>query len=336
MAVSPNSPSPEAHAAARPVGAAVARCLQRHVLAGQTVCVALSGGIDSVVLLHALREAGGDHLLSAVHVDHGLQAASGEWAEFCRRLCADWQVPLTIARVEVERSDPHGTEAAARCARHAVYARCEADWLALGHQRGDRAETLLINLLRGCGVRGAAAMPARRGRLLRPLIDCSRAQIAGYAAAFGLRWVEDGSNADTDFRRNFLRHDILPRLAARIPAAEAMLAAAAERFGEAQDLLDALARLDLGERPAEFPFDVAPLRRLDEARANNLLRYLLRRHGVGIASERRLREFLRQLRSAMPDRHPEVRFGPHRLRLAQGRLSLLRDNPSVPRQETNG
>ena len=326
MAAPPNSPSPEAHAAACPVGEAAARCLQHHVLAGQTVCVALSGGIDSVVLLHALRHAGSDIRLSALHVDHGLQAASSEWAEFCRRLCSDWQVPLTIVRVEVERSDPHGLEAAARSARHAVYARSEADWLALGHQRGDRAETLLLNLLRGCGVRGAAAMPAVRGRLLRPLIDCSRQQIAGYAAACGLRWIEDSSNADTDFRRNFLRHEILPRLTARVPAAQAMLAAAAERFAEAQRLLDELARLDLGGRAADFPFDVAPLRQLNEARAGNLLRHLLARQGVGISSERRLREFLRQLRAAAPDRHPEVRFGLHRLRLAHGRLWLLRDD----------
>lgn len=316
MAAITSRPAPEA------LPVAVAVCLQRHTQPGQSLCVALSGGVDSVVLLHALRQVAGDRSLSALHVDHGLQTSSGQWAAFCQRLCAEWQIPLTIEQVAVDSKSPYGLEAAARNARHAVFARQKTDWIALGHQRGDRAETLLLNLLRGTGVRGAAALPERRGRLLRPLIELPRTSIEDYARAHALTWVEDGSNAATDFRRNFLRHEILPRLAGRIPAAEAQLAAAAARFHEAQGLLDALAELDLAGRSASFPFEVDVLRQLDEARAGNLLRYLLARHGVGVSSERRFVEALRQFRQAAPDRHPEVHFGHFCLQLSRGRLWL--------------
>ncbi|MBI4998176.1 MAG: tRNA lysidine(34) synthetase TilS [Rhodocyclales bacterium] len=280
----------------------------------------LSGGIDSVVLLHVVRALG--RPLAAVHVHHGLSPEADHWAGFCQALCESWSIPLQVVRVDVERNSADGLEGAARRARHAVYAGVAADWILLGHHRGDRAETMLFNLLRGAGVRGAGAMPERSGRLLRPLLEVGRADIADYARAHELQWVDDHSNADTRYARNFLRHGILPLIQPRFPAVEQRLASAAARFAEAADLLDDLARLDLGGREPSFPLDIECLAALSEPRARNLLRYLLTRQGVGIPSEERLAEALRQCLAAAPDRHPALAFGRHVMRRKAGRIVL--------------
>lgn len=299
---------------------AVADCLARNVRLEDSVTVALSGGTDSVVLLHAVRSL--HRHVAAVHVDHGLSPNSGEWADFCRRLCAEWEVPLYTEQVSVDRASSQGLEAAAREARHHVFASIRSDWLALGHHRGDRAETLLFNLLRGTGVRGAGAMPECRSRLLRPLLPVSREDILGYAKTYGLSWVDDESNTDVRMSRNFLRHSILPALKRRFPDAESRLAMAAKRFEEAADLLDEFARQDLGALAPEFPLPIQLLSGLSEARARNILRFLLYRHGVGIPSESRLTEAVRQFIEAAPDRHPALQFGNARLVRRKGAIVL--------------
>lgn len=294
-----------------PLALAVDRCLTRHVGVGQSVVVGLSGGLDSVALLHALCCRGA--AISALHVHHGLSPNADDWADFCRDLCASWEVPLAVERVQVERNSADGLEGAARRARHEVFSRTSANWVALAHHRRDQAETLLFNLLRGTGVAGAAAMSERNGRLLRPFLEVGREDIAAYAAARRLLWVEDESNADLGYSRNFIRHRILAELRDRFPGGEANLSAAARRFGEARALMDELAHLDLGDRPHDFPVDIDLLGSLSEPRARNLMRYLLSRRGVKIPGEDRLGEAVRQFVSAGPDRHPSLVFGNHRL-----------------------
>lgn len=313
--------------------AAAADCLARHVGEQHTCALGLSGGVDSVVLLHIVRSL--HPTLSAVHVHHGLSPDADRWTDFCQDLCTRWHIPLHIHRVDVERGSADGLEAAARRARHAIYDQIDTHWLLLAHHRGDRAETLLFNLLRGTGIRGAGAMPERNGRLLRPLLNVGRSDILDYARHHSLTWVEDTSNADTRYSRNFIRHRIVPRLTERFPAAEQSLAAAARRFAEAADLLDELARLDLGgsdfhhsdSAPStqnEHPdaLDLRLLAPLSEPRARNALRYWLTTQGVRIPGEERLTEALRQLLTAAPDRHPALCFGPHRLYRRGGRLYL--------------
>jgi tRNA(Ile)-lysidine synthase len=284
------------------------------------MAVGLSGGIDSVALLHAVKPLA--RLVIAVHVHHGLSHQADHWADFCVGLCDRWRMPIMVHRVQVERGSPDGLEAAARRARHAVFASVEADRILLAHHRGDQAETLLFNLLRGCGMRGAGAMREASGRLLRPLLAVSRADIVEYARAHELDWVEDESNQDSRYSRNFLRHGILPALRQRFPATEERLSAAAARFAEAADLLDELALQDLDKLPPRFPVPLGLLTALSEPRARNVLRLLLGCHGVAIPSEERLVEALRQLRTAGPDRHPAIRFGPARLRREHGRVVL--------------
>jgi tRNA(Ile)-lysidine synthase len=301
---------------------AVEACLDRCAAAGQTLVAGLSGGVDSVVLLHSLRDAASRRQISlaCLHVHHALSPYADRWEDHCRALCAAWRIDLTVERVEVERDSPDGLEAAARRARHAAFARMPGDWIVLAHHRDDQAETLLFNLLRGAGVRGAAAMAETNGRLLRPLLGVGRDAIEDYAREHGLRWIEDESNADTRFARNHLRHEVLAGLEARFPGSAANLAAAARRFGEAQTLLDDLAVLDLGAHAATFPLDLTVLKSLVEPRARNVLRFLLQRRYIGIPSEERLREFLRQLLHAAPDRHPSVIFGQWRIRRRAGQI----------------
>ena len=230
------------------------------------LAVALSGGVDSVVLLHLLKNR--NPAVTALHVHHGLSPNADAWAAFCRRLCRQLAVPLKIYRVKVRRQG-EGLEAAARAARYEVFRKHRADVIALGHNLEDQAETVLMNLLRGAGLRGAAGMP-RRSRLgakqlIRPLLDTSREQIVAHAREAGLEWIEDESNADEALTRNFVRLRLGPLIASRFPAWKRSLARAARHFA-AQD-----------------------------ARAEELLRDFLRKKGLRAPSEAKLAEMLKQL-----------------------------------------
>ncbi|MFT3763070.1 MAG: tRNA lysidine(34) synthetase TilS [Pseudoxanthomonas sp.] len=207
--------------------------------------VAFSGGLDSSVLLHALatdadRRANG---LRALHVHHGLQAQADAWAEHCRRRCQALDVPLEIVRVQVEPERGQGTEAAARHARYRAIADAlgEDEILVTAHHRDDQSETFLLRALRASGPDGLAAMrPWRRfgkGWHWRPLLDATRAELLAYARTHALAWIEDASNTDTDFDRNFLRHEVLPLLRRRWPQADAAFARSATLCAEAADLL---------------------------------------------------------------------------------------------------
>ncbi len=309
---------------------AAAASLRRHLQSlPQTLVVAFSGGRDSVALLHVLQALQSDfgYELSACHVNHRLSPRSDNWEAFCKVHCDRAGLALAVHRVDVPRGSSEGLEAAARACRYHVLLSTGANWLALAHHRGDQAETLLFNLLRGAGLRGAAGMPKARAlservSLIRPLLTVSRSSIDAYLGQHGLNWVDDESNADTAFSRNFLRHEILPLLSNRFPATEQKLAAASSRFEEAAALLDELALIDLGGQPPLFPLPVSVLILLDERRGRNLLRFLLAKHGVRIPSELRLTEFLRQLKEAGPDRHPTAVFGAHRLSRRSGRVCL--------------
>lgn len=266
------------------------------------LCVAYSGGLDSSVLLHLAaywRDQGLFAGLSAVHVHHGLNPAADEWVAHCVAQCQALAVSCQVERVAVDLRSSAGLEAAARGARYAAFDGVRADYLLLAHHRDDQVETLLLNLLRGAAVHGAAAMPAAQGRFLRPLLGIPRSMLVSYAQVHGLAWIEDSSNGDVRYTRNFLRHEILPRLIQRFPAATDRLATATVGFGEARDLLDDLARLDGAEAR---PLPVAVLRRLAPARAANVLAFHLRQQGVRLPGRRWLGEVLRQLTDAAEDR----------------------------------
>ena len=302
------------------------------------LCVAFSGGMDSVVLLHALRQLPLCAELSALYVHHGLSPNADGWADFCADVCRDWGVPLEIVRIQTPSDSGEGIEGAARRLRYQVFAACTADWLALAQHRDDQAETLLLNLLRGAGVAGAAGMPAERRlgshlRLIRPLLDVPRREIEAYAQAHGLRWIEDESNDDRRFRRNFLRHDILPPLTRHFPGAAAALARASGHFAEAVRLLDDLAEIDrqrLAAPSGRIMLD--GLRALPVARARNLLRHLWRTAGFRAPDARWLDETLRQLTSAADPAEICLETVDGQLRVYRGELYFVRPPAPPPQQ----
>lgn len=290
----------------------------------ERLTLGLSGGCDSVVLLHLLSQLKLGGRLTAIHVHHGLSPNADAWAQFCREYCARLEVPLTVCRVNVDRSTGLGLEAAARAARYQAFSELAGDCLLLAQHRGDQAETVLLNLLRGSGVTGAAGMPAERAfgqrRLLRPLLAVPRVEIEAYARANALAWVEDESNADIALTRNFVRHQALTAVSQRFPAAEAALAQAATNFGEALGLLDALAEVDWQRVQAGEAARLADLRQLDLPRLKSLLRYRLRQLGWQVPVASRLEEFARQLQAARADRHPLLSLPDGEMRAARGLL----------------
>ncbi len=308
----------------------VGAVLAARVGPAQALCVGLSGGCDSVTLVHVLSRLGYAGRLSAIHVHHGLSPNADAWADFCADYCAQLNIPLLTRRVAVERQSGSGLEAAARQARYAAFAECPGDYLLLAQHRGDQAETLLFNLLRGSGLTGAASMPQQRRfahmQLLRPLLDVSRADIEAYARAEGLRWIDDESNADLGFSRNYLRHQTLADLSQRFPGAEAALAQAAGHFAEAQELLDELAAADWLRAADGAAARLAVLRELSLPRLKNLLRYRLRQLGWQPPVAARLNEFCRQLQSAGPDRHPALELTAGRMLCKDRRLHWLGAN----------
>ncbi|WP_312490802.1 tRNA lysidine(34) synthetase TilS [Pseudomonas cremoris] len=249
--------------------------------------IAFSGGLDSTVLLHLLANAKDLPPLSAIHIHHGLQVAADAWPAHCQSVCDALGVPLRVMRVHVQPGA--SLERAARDARYQAFAEVTGagEVLLTGQHRDDQAETLLFRLLRGAGVRGLAAMPAHRplagGHLVRPLLDVSRIELEAYAHEHQLQWIEDPSNADPRFSRNYLRHRVFPTLIERWPQALTSLARTAEHLSEAQILLDELARMDLqgADQPSPFPWlplpslVLAPLRELSDARQRNALRHWL-------------------------------------------------------------
>jgi tRNA(Ile)-lysidine synthase len=232
----------------RPFEVAVAASIRRRKLLApdEPVLVALSGGPDSTALLAALQalsRAGLAGPVSACHVDHGLRPGSHRDAEHCARICERLGVPLGRRRVEVARGN---VQAQARKARYAALreaaAAAGAAAIATGHTRSDQAETVILRLLRGSGARGLSGIPPRRGALVRPLIDRSRAEVLAYLRQRGLPFLEDPSNAAPRFLRNRVRSEVMPVLAELASSAEGALARAADLLRDDERALEAAAR----------------------------------------------------------------------------------------------
>lgn len=299
--------------------------------------VGLSGGVDSVVLLDLLARLRSERglSLSAVHVHHGLSPQADAWADHCRRLCRDWGVPLRVEAVQVEAGGGESLEAVARELRYQAYAQSSANVAVLAHHQDDQAETVLLQLLRGAGPKGVAAMPALRqhaGRWLwRPLLTIPRAEIERYARWRHLSWVEDESNADTRWRRNLLRHDILPLVESAIPHYRQHLQRAATLMADAAAILDEQAERDFQECRHDGRLLVLPMSRLSPPRQRHLLRYWLERLDMGEVSPDALEQFRCQVLRAAADKHPVLQLPQGRVFRYRGELWLLRSGSVTPR-----
>jgi len=366
----------------------VAAVLNTHAVRGRRVAVGLSGGVDSVVLLDVLGRLRKDLrlALSAVHVNHQISAHAQEWEAFAKTLCQARGVALTVRRVRVPR-DGSGVEAAARKLRYEAYGGLEADFVALAHHLDDQVETFLLQLLRGAGAKGLAAMPELRkyedgtskdeggrekgkdeggrgkgrdegGRMkaegreiasqhdtsslilhpsslvshpciLRPLLEVTRGEIEAYAKTRKLEWIEDDSNADSRYDRNFLRNELLPRLEARFPAYRETLSRASRNLADYSELAEELAAFD-ARAFEDGVIPVESLRGLSDARALNVLRRLFASRGLPMPNRTRLEEALRQCRAAGADSEVHVSFGSHGLRCFRGQVAIVEESGEMP------
>lgn len=289
--------------------------------------VAFSGGLDSTVLLHLLAAARaalpGD--LCAAHVNHGIHPQSGDWAGHCARVCEALGVPLAVLEVDARPVPGASPEARARRLRYEALAGClgQDEMLLTAHTLDDQAETVLLQLFRGAGPAGLAAMPALRalgaGRHGRPLLEVPREAVRAWAAERNLSFIEDTSNQDLRFDRNFLRHEILPRLRQRWPGIAGTLARAARIQAQAAEGLAREAEADAGWSE-DGTLDVASLRELPPERRGNVLRAWLRHQGLPPPGPERLGQLFREVVEARADRTPCVRWAGAEVRRYRDRL----------------
>ncbi|MGH8646516.1 MAG: tRNA lysidine(34) synthetase TilS [Gammaproteobacteria bacterium] len=293
---------------------------------------AISGGVDSMVLLHALvsRPHAQPHQVDAIHINHGLSPDSRARAELCQRVCAHLAVPITVLDIDAGSPPGESPEAWARDLRYGAMETMmrPGDMIVTAHHRDDNCETLLLQLLRGAGPHGLAAMPECRsfgcGWLGRPLLGYSRDQLLAYASRHDLDWIDDASNRDLRYRRNFLRQRVMPSLKRRWPGCGSTLARAAKQQAEAAMLLDRLAENDLGG-VVELPnvLDAAAFKALEHPRLRNALRFWIRRLGFSLPSEAKLDQIVKTVLGAKPDASPCVRWQGAEVRRYRNTVYLL-------------
>ncbi len=306
--------------------------LSAYIKQDDHLIVALSGVIDSIVLLDMLNSLSKpmQFTLSAVHIDHGISQNARQWCKFCCNLCRTLHIPITITHLKIRKEPGISLEATARYARYQVFNHLLADYVVLGQHQDDQAETLLLQLLRGAGTRGLAAMPVARKQeshkapqILRPMLDVSRSSIQQYAKEKKLNWINDESNENIIFDRNFLRHQIFPRLKKRYPSYQRAFLRTSRHLAEASHLLDELAELDNKKCLVGGKLQIKCLRELSRPRARNLLRYSLSQQGISPPSTKKMADILQQFLTAGTDTKLHIPFGNIELRCYKGTVNIL-------------
>lgn len=307
--------------------ATLATFCQTNHLAQHTLVVGLSGGVDSVVLLHALCQLRQTHALhfSALHINHQLSPHADAWADFCATLCQKWQVPFQTILVNCARQGGESLEAVARTRRYQALLSHPADTILLAHHADDQAETVLLQLLRGGGLAGMAAMPTQKmqaqKQIMRPLLRVSKQTILAYANQEKLTWVEDESNQNIQYRRNAWRHAILPALAQYYPHYQQTLAQTAQWCAESIQLQTDLARLDNQGQLTQL--HASQLRQLPAYRAKNLLRVFLGQTLPHLPPPQQCEMILKQVCDAKADANILLKIGQHHLHRYQDQLYIV-------------
>lgn len=296
--------------------------------------IGFSGGLDSTVLLHCLAK----HLslkskLQAIHINHGLSLNAQDWQKHCQKFCETLHIPLLIRDVIFEKRA--NIEEAARLARYRAFSSVltEKDGLLLGHHADDQAETVLLQLFRGAGIDGIAAMsPINKlatGSVIRPFLGISRAKLEAYASQHQLTWIEDESNGDEAFSRNYLRHQIIPALQTKWPGLVRNLARTANHCQQAKLNLVALAEIDGGELRKET-LSLINLRTLENERLINVLRAWLKNNKVRFPSTTVLQTIIKEIIFANVDTVPLVQWDGISVRRYKQTLYLLKKDIEHP------
>ncbi len=295
--------------------------------------VAYSGGMDSHVLLHGLI-AIRDELsaeIHAVHVNHGLQSLAQQWAEQCSKFCRENSIPINVLEIDASSEKGESPEAAARTMRYQAISELmqDGDILLTAHHSDDQAETVLLQLLRGSGPSGLAAMPMINGFgpgfHARPLIAYSRADLTEYAHQYQLKWVEDFSNSDISFDRNFLRQKIIPLLKERWPSLDKTISRSASHCAEAQQLINNAARVDLekADIDTDYSISIDALSVLPPPRARAVIRTWVKDAGLQLPDTTRLDRVLLEMLTAREDRNPVVEWPGVEMRRYRDRLFVM-------------
>lgn len=302
-----------------------------------TYWIALSGGIDSVVLLHQLVSLRNNYSLKlkAIHINHNLQDSSASWQDFCKNLCAKWQVEFVSYDIQLKQKS--NIEESARRARYEVFKKClvAGDILLTAHHQDDQAETLLLQLLRGAGPKGLSGMPKEKrlgkGLHCRPLLTSTRDDIHTYAKQHKLIWIEDPSNSNVNFARNYLRSDVIPVMKSRWKSFSRILARVADNCRETEVIIREVARADLAlvRSHADNIISLTRLAMLSAARQRQVLRFWLRSLGYKVPNQKKLLQLQKDFLSAAPDRFPHTVIGNVELRRHRNLLYVL------PCEQTN-
>jgi tRNA(Ile)-lysidine synthase len=297
-------------------------------LKGGRFCVAYSGGVDSTALLLGLARLRRRHrfALRALHVNHQLQPGAAAWAAAAARRARAWRVAVRTLTVQVPQRRGRSLEAEARAVRYAALAAqlAPGEQLLTAHNQDDQLETVLMQLIRGAGLAGLAAMPGvapfAGGRLLRPLLPVPRALLQQFLEQNGVRWIDDPSNLDERFDRNYLRQRVVPALRARWPAVAATVSRSARHAAEAQQLLGAVAERALDAALDGTALKVSVLRRLRAAERRALVRHWITRRGLVPPDQRVLEEVTARIIHARQDAQPLLRWNGGELRRHGDRL----------------
>ena len=298
----------------------------------KTIVIAYSGGVDSQVLLVALAKLKQQGQLTnsiiVCHVNHGLSADADAWQAFAQHQSNSFSLPFISHKLNLKKQAQKSLEAVARDARYQclIQASAEPALIVTGHHLNDQAETFLLALKRGSGLKGLSAMPVSlplaQHRLVRPLLSIARTDIVAYAKQQQLSWIEDESNTDQSFDRNFLRHTILPALENRWPSINKTIARSAKHCFEAQQLIDELAQQDLVDcQLSAYKLSVAHLNKLSEVRLRNLIRYFLASHHYLMPTRSQLAQICQQL-NADVDKSPVIQLANCCLRRFKNELYL--------------
>ena len=304
--------------------------------------VALSGGVDSVVLLYLLsifRKANPQYTVLAHNVNHGLSKNAQQWAEFCQILCKQLDITLVCSKVTIENRARKSLEALARDARYNCFQKAMqlGDVILTGHHQDDQLETLLLALKRGSGSTGLQGIrPVQsfyHGHLLRPLLNFSRQQIVDYAIEHQLNWIEDESNLDTGFDRNFIRQKISPLLVERWPAIAQSVSRTAQLCQEQQSLLEEVAEQDLAVCESihlnQQVLMVPKLLEFSAARRNNVIRFWLKINGLEYPSNKQLKVLWDEVALASADKQPKLILGAYSVRRYRESLYIVNEEEMI-------
>lgn len=308
----------------------LSRLLEPHQ--GARVVLALSGGLDSRLLLHVLaryRELHPATSVKAVHVHHGLSDNADEWAQLCGKWCREYQIPFCLEYAKLELSSKQSLEAQAREARYSLLKAhlSEGDILLTAQHGDDQLETLLLALKRGSGPAGLAAMGEvssfADGFLVRPLLGFTRAELESEAQKYQLEWVEDESNQNTDFDRNFLRHEVIPKLSQRWPHIQASATRSAALCYEQEQLLQSLIKEKYqGLVSDDLGLNCEALLSCEPALQNQLLRMWLKQQGLNMPSQKQLGMIVDEVVNARPDANPRLAMKGFSVHRFQGQLYI--------------